>query len=74
MFDPKKAALLILAKKDKGGDEESGAGGYDGEQDPSSLKPADALRAMYEAMKAGNFDKAADAFKAAYEACHEDAE
>jgi len=62
MFDPKKAALLILSKGDHG-DEES-------EEDGSS-GPA-ALKAMFSALKDGNADEAYDAFRAAVQSCGSD--
>lgn len=62
MFDPKKAALLILSKGEHGGEEteEDGTGG-----------PA-ALKAMFSALKSGNEEEAYDAFRAAVQSCGSD--
>ncbi len=67
MFDPKKAALLILAKgktdesdKMEGMHEEDGS---DGE---------DALKAAFEAMKKGDYSTAYDAFRVAVQSCSDE--
>lgn len=63
MFDPKKAALLILSKGEHGGEEMSEE---DGSSGPSALK------AMFAALKAGNEEEAYDAFRAAVQSCGSD--
>lgn len=68
MFDPKKAALLILSKGDHGdmgGDEEKSEEG-----DGSS--GSEALKAMFSALKSGNEEEAYDAFRAAVQSCDSD--
>ncbi len=66
MFDPKKAALLILSGKhgeEEGGDpEEGGANG------------PEALKAVFEAARKGDFDAAYDALRAVVETCSSDNE
>lgn len=42
--------------------------------DEAKAGPEDALRDMFNAMKAGHFDVAADAFKAAVMCCDDDSE
>lgn len=61
MFDPKKAALLILSKGEHGGESEE-----DGSSGPAALK------AMFSALKDGNADEAYDAFRAAVQSCGSD--
>ncbi len=60
MFDPKKAALLIL-----------GHGKDEGEEAPADEGPsgADALSAAFDLLKAGKKVEAYDAFRAAVESC-----
>lgn len=65
MFDPKKAALLILSKG--GHDEPDGdEGSEDGSGGPEALKAA------FEAMQKGDFDVAYDAFRVAVQSCGSD--
>lgn len=67
MFDPKKAAMLILSKKDADeGDEDMGS--EDGGSGPEALKAA------FEAMKKGDYSVAYDAFRAAVQSCGSDEE
>lgn len=65
MFDPNKAALLILSKK-HGMDEGDDAGD---EQDGMGKDGPDALKAAFKAMQDGDFDVAYDAFRAAVASC-----
>lgn len=62
MFDPKKAALLILSKGDHGDQEEES----DGSSGPEALKAA------FEAMKKGDYEVAYDAFRVAVQSCGSD--
>lgn len=62
MFDPAKAALLILS----GGESEE----EDTEKEDGSGGPA-ALRAMFLALRDGKDNEAYDAFRAAVESCGE---
>ncbi len=64
MFDPKKAALLILSHKG----EESPKDDEDGSSGPGALK------AMFAALKAGDDTEAYDAFRAAVQSCGSDEE
>jgi hypothetical protein len=66
-FDPKAAALLILKKGKK-----PAAEAEDDEGEGESLELASALKALHKAMNAGDFDRAADIFKAALSACEAD--
>lgn len=63
MFDPKKAALLILSK---GGGEGEESMSEDGSSGP------DALKAAFEAMKKGDYEVAYDAFRVAVQSCGSD--
>lgn len=67
MDDPKKEALLILGKMkpDKGGSEDVA------DDDEGGMSAPAALKGMYSAMKAGDFDAAADALKVAMQACED---
>ena len=62
MFDPKKAALLILSK---------GEHGESGESSDGSSGP-EALKAAFEAMKKGDYEVAYDAFRVAVQSCGSD--
>lgn len=53
---------IVAGGKPKGGDGEKKSGG-------ASSAKARALQSMSEAMKAGNFDEAAEHFQAAYDEC-----
>lgn len=61
MFDPKKAALLIVSGHGK-------EGGDDMESEDGSSGP-EALKAVFDAMKSGDFEVAYDAFRAAVQSC-----
>lgn len=63
MFDPKKAALLILSKGSKGAE--------DAEESMDPVGP-EALKAAFEAMQKGDFSVAYDAMRAAVQSCSSD--
>ncbi len=68
MFDPKKAAMLILSKRDEPDGDEEDMGSEDGGSGPEALKAA------FEAMKKGDYSVAYDAFRAAVQSCGSDEE
>lgn len=67
MFDPKKAAMLIISSKH---DDPEGDEGNMSEEDGSAGPGA--LKAVFEAMKKGDEDAAYDAFRAAVMSCKSD--
>jgi TolA-binding protein len=66
MFDPKKAALLIVSKHGEPDGDEEDMGAEDGSMGPEALKAA------FESMKKGDYNAAYDAFRAAVHSCGSD--
>lgn len=70
MFDPKKAAMLIVSKSGSSGSSREGV--EVGEEDVSG--GTGALQAMFDALKKGDMEVAYDAFRVAVQSCSEDNE